>query len=43
MYCCCVWNSSRKLFIMQETFHTNLADEFVEAFEDDGLGEVHSY
>lgn len=28
-----MWNCSRKLFIMQETSHSNLADAFVQAFE----------
>lgn len=39
---CCypMWNCSRKLFIMQETFRSNLANAFVKAFEGNALAKV---
>jgi len=35
-----MWNYFRKLFIMLETFHNDLANEFVKAFEESGSVEV---
>lgn len=42
VYCYSLWNYSRKLFIMQETSHTNLTNEFVKAFEENGLAKVYN-
>lgn len=37
-----MWNYSRKLIIKQETFHNNLASQFVKAFEENGLVKVYN-